>query len=55
MKITLGTAVVLLLGIGLLASCGTNKDSKGQVKVAKSKVSSSIIQKSNLSFKQRIC
>lgn len=47
MKRTLGIAGVLLLGMGLLASCGTNKESQGQVKAAKSKVSSSISKASN--------
>ncbi|MBU5242997.1 hypothetical protein [Lactococcus lactis] len=42
MKRTLGIAGVLLFGMGLLASCGTNKESQGQTKAAKSKVSSSI-------------
>lgn len=50
MKTTFGTAAILLLGIGLLASCSAKKKSQGQVKVTKSKVSSSISKTSNSSF-----
>lgn len=49
MKRTLGIVGVLLLGMGLLASCGTNTESQGQIKADKSKVSSSISKTSNSS------
>ncbi|PLW61194.1 hypothetical protein [Lactococcus lactis] len=54
MKRTFGTAAVLLLGIGLLASFGAKKESQGKVKVSNSKVSSSISKTSNSNFTKEL-